>query len=318
MGAGTGTSQAWNNPLISTQTPRFSINNPACDCLMIVGGIGTGSKSALAAAFTEGLVVSNLTVTEVGGTGISVAFSTNASVSDSYVAEVGGNGFEFSRVERAQLTNSRVQGYGLVLMGAAGVELDQSPAVVSHNEFTGGVQNGGINLDCHGGCEPTTLTKNHLFNLGTLNQYGLSDGGAIHIDNSTGLVAVTDNKVHDIRAQGFNGGGLYLDDSTTNVLCRGNLFYNLKGGVIQWNKQAILPGGAVNISNNVFAKSVNGTYSPVNGGNRTGEAFMEWNRAGAVNMEHNVYFFDPERDGPLFSSWRGPSAGETLFICLSL
>jgi hypothetical protein len=285
---------------------------------MIVGGIGTGSKSALAAAFTEGLVVSNLTVTEVGGTGISVAFSTNASVSDSYVAEVGGNGFEFSRVERAQLTNSRVQGYGLVLMGAAGVELDQSPAVVSHNEFTDGVQNGGINLDCHGGCEPTTLTKNHLFNLGTLNQYGLSDGGAIHIDNSTGLVAVTDNKVHDIRAQGFNGGGLYLDDSTTNVLCRGNLFYNLKGGVIQWNKQAILPGGAVNISNNVFAKSVNGTYSPVNGGNRTGEAFMEWNRAGAVNMEHNVYFFDPERDGPLFSSWRGPSAGETLFICLSL
>lgn len=175
---------------------------------MIVGGIGTGSKSALAAAFTEGLVVSNLTVTEVGGTGISVAFSTNASVSDSYVAEVGGNGFEFSRVERAQLTNSRVQGYGLVLMGAAGVELDQSPAEVSHNEFTGGVQNGGINLDCHGGCEPTTLTKNHLFNLGTLNQYGLSDGGAIHIDNSTGLVAVTDNKVHDIRAQGFNGGGL--------------------------------------------------------------------------------------------------------------
>ena len=134
---------------------------------MIVGGIGTGAKSAFAAAFTENLVVQNVSVTEVGGTGVSVAFSKNVSVSDSLCAQIGGNGFEFSRVEGALLHNSRVTGYGLVMMGAAGVELDQSPAVVSHNEFSGGVQNGGINLDCHDGCQPTTLLKNHLFNLGT-------------------------------------------------------------------------------------------------------------------------------------------------------
>jgi hypothetical protein len=33
-----------------------------------------------------------------------------------------------------------VKGYGLVLMGSAAVELDQSPAVVEHNEFSGGTQ----------------------------------------------------------------------------------------------------------------------------------------------------------------------------------
>ena len=33
-----------------------------------------------------------------------------------------------------------MKGYGLVLMGSAAVELDQSPAVVEHNEFSGGTQ----------------------------------------------------------------------------------------------------------------------------------------------------------------------------------
>ena len=39
---------------------------------------------------------------------------------------------------------------------------------------------------------------------------------------------------------------------------------------------------------------------------------MEWNREGAVNMEHNIFFFDPEHDGPLFSSWHGPSAASSF------
>ena len=129
-------------------------------------------------------------------------------------------------------------------------------------------------------CCCTALTEDRCLQ----NRYGLSDGGAIHIDHSTGYVEVLDNKVHDIRAQGFNGGGLYIDDTTTNVLCKGNLWYNLKGGVIQWNKQAVIPGGIVNITNNVWAKSTNGSYAPVN----TAEAFFEWNRDGPVNMSHNM------------------------------
>ena len=74
--------------------------------------------------------------------------------------------------------------------------------------------------------------------------------------------------------------------------------------VIQWNKQAIVPGGVVNITNNVWAKSTNGSYSPVN----TAEAFFEWNRNGPVNMSRNIYFYDPALDGPLWSSWHGPAA----------
>ena len=86
------------------------------------------------------------------------------------------------------------------------------------------VQNGGINLDCHGDCQPSLLAKNHLFNLGTHNIFGLSDGGAIHIDNSTGYVELADNKVHDIRSQSENGGGLYIDDHSTNIYAHGNLW----------------------------------------------------------------------------------------------
>ena len=51
-------------------------------------------------------------------------------------------------------------------------------------------------------------------------------------------------------------------DATTNINASGNLFYNLKGGAIQWNHQN--PAGVVNISNNVWSKSVNDTYKPVN------------------------------------------------------
>ena len=42
-GGGTGDSEAWNNALITPEVPRGSINNPACDCLMVVGGIETGA-----------------------------------------------------------------------------------------------------------------------------------------------------------------------------------------------------------------------------------------------------------------------------------
>jgi hypothetical protein len=91
---------------------------------------------------------------------ISIARSEGASVERARVYEVGGNGLEFSRVEGATLSNSMVKDYGLVLMGSAAVELDQSPAVVEHNEFSGGTQNGLLNLDCHDGCAPSIIRKN--------------------------------------------------------------------------------------------------------------------------------------------------------------
>ena len=40
-----------------------------------------------------------------------------------------------------------------------------------------------------------------MFNAGTSNAYGLSDGGAIHIDHSTGYVEIAANVFHDIRAK---------------------------------------------------------------------------------------------------------------------
>jgi hypothetical protein len=101
--------------------------------------------------------------------------------------------------------------------------------------------------------------------------------------------------VHSITAQGSNGGGLYIDDTTTNVLARGNLWYDLKGGAIQWNKQAM--EGVVNLTNNVWVKSNNNTYSPVNT-----HAFFNWNRGGAVNMTRNLIFYDSAADGPLWSA----------------
>jgi hypothetical protein len=184
-----------------------------------------------------------------------------------------------------------------VLSGAAGIELDQSSnATVIHTEISGGVQNGGINLDCHGDCHPTMLTKNHLFDLGTHNRFGLSsDGGAVHVDNSTGFVELSNNKVHDIRAQGSNGGGLYLDDHTTNVYAHGNLWYNLRGGVVQWNRQAA--GGTVNITNNVWIKSNNGSYSEA----LATEHFFEMNRNGAVNFSNNIFYYDSVHDGLLYT-----------------
>ena len=66
-------------------------------------------------------------------------------------------------------------------------------------------------MDCHDGCAPSYIRSNHMFNAGTSNAYGLSDGGAIHIDHSTGYVEIAANVFHDIRAKGGNGGGLYIE-----------------------------------------------------------------------------------------------------------
>jgi hypothetical protein len=218
-------SQAWNHPTIAPDVPRGSINNPACDCLMIVGGIETGVKSTISAVYTEALSVDGCIVGPNGGSGVSVAKSTHATVTNTFITSSGGNGVEFSTSSSSLLSNSRIKDYGLVLSGAAGIELDQSPnSTVRHTEISGGIQNGGINLDCHGDCQPSLLSKNHLFNLGTHNTFGLSDGGAIHIDNSTGFVELADNKVHDIRSQNENGGGLYIDDHSTNIFAHGNLW----------------------------------------------------------------------------------------------
>lgn len=301
-------SRAWDNPKVDPHVPRGSINNPACDCLMIVGGILSGARSALSALYTDRLVLDGLTVTGVGGSAVSVALSTSPTVRATTARAVGSNGFEFARTSGVMLADSRVLRYGLVMSGAAGVELDAAPnSVVEHNEFTGGVQNGGINLDCHGACAPTRIRKNHLYNLGTLNQFGLSDGGAIHIDASTEFVEVVDNLVHDIRAQTGNGGGLYIDDTSTNIYAVGNLMYNLKGGAIQWNKQA--PGGIVNISNNIWVKSNNGSYAPVNA-----DAFFNWNRDGAVSMQRNVVYYDSDTDGPLWPRTDGGKEFSNAFL----
>ena len=84
-------------------------------------------------------------VSRVGGSGISIARSSDAKVVRAHVFQVGANGLEFSRVEGASLSQSVVTGYGLVLMGAAAVELDQSPAIVEHNVSAATV---GLGLGC--------------------------------------------------------------------------------------------------------------------------------------------------------------------------
>ena len=84
-------------------------------------------------------------VSRVGGSGISIARSSNAKVVRAHVFQVGANGLEFSRVEGASLSQSVVTGYGLVLMGAAAVELDQSPVIVEHNVRAATV---GLGCDC--------------------------------------------------------------------------------------------------------------------------------------------------------------------------
>ena len=135
---------------------------------MIVGGIETGTMSTIYATATDRLTIRDCHVGGVGGSGVSVSLSNDAAVTGTLVHDTGANGFEFSRVSTLLLAHSKVSTYGRVMAGAAGVELDQCPnATVTHNQFDDGEQNGGINLDCHDGCTPTTLAKNHLFNLGT-------------------------------------------------------------------------------------------------------------------------------------------------------
>lgn len=68
-------SQAWNDATVAPDVPRGSVNNPGCDCLMIVGGIETGIKSTISAVHTDAFTVNQCMVGPNGGTGISVARS---------------------------------------------------------------------------------------------------------------------------------------------------------------------------------------------------------------------------------------------------
>jgi hypothetical protein len=94
-----------------------------------------------------------------------------------------------------------------------------------------------------------------------------------------------------------------------------------------------IAGGQVNLTNNVWAKSVNGTYQPVN----SNEAFFAWDRDGAyapytcgngascvVNIIRNVIYYSAGIDGPLFAAGRNRYGVQGahlnplgLFLCTS-
>jgi hypothetical protein len=68
--------------------------------------------------------------------------------------------------------------------------------------------------------------------------------------------------------------------------------------VIQWNQQAA--GGIVNLTNNVWIKSNNGSYTEA----LSSEPFFALSRDGAVNMSNNIFYYDSVYDGALYSGER--------------
>jgi hypothetical protein len=211
-------------------------------------------------------------------------------------------------VQFVTVQNNIVQGYSRVFASGEGLAQGSGHDIAYlHNDITDGYH-AGISI-CSIGCPSVNYTANglnittqynHIWNV----MQGItSDGGALYynIGSPTGsgtgnkilnnlLHEVTDSSIIDanIKAAGYGGNGIYLDDQTANVEVKNNVVYRVAGSTA-FTHQGPLVGQAANtFSNNIFAYGRTSMFEEQN----------PWPQgcnlapSPQVNLAHNIFYFD--------------------------
>jgi Putative Ig domain/Right handed beta helix region len=236
------------------------------------------------------VTLDGVTVRQTSGGG--VEFFTNSTssttahntIKNSAIYDVGANGIRYGLLayytdtdtnvaQFGTIENNVIAGFGRVLPGTEAIyQGDGHDNLYTHNDIYDGYH-GGIHV-CSLTCPPgsksshgaynNVVSFNHIYNLG---QGILSDFGGIYFNTDPTATGnqVLNNKVHDISddsaldTDGYAGQGIYVDDSTANMLVQNNLVYRASSSLNAQTCGPQTPGTPNNFVNNIFAYGRIGT-----------------------------------------------------------
>ncbi len=189
-------------------------------------------------------------------------------VTDNRFQNIGGNAVfivgdnvqpDSSRITKDFLiSNNLIENYGQVFHNATAVGiLHGAGGEISNNEIHDGYSTA-ITVGWVWGYGPSVtrdvlVKQNLIYNVG---QDLLSDMGAIYTLGVKEGVVITENVIHDVRANmeyGYGGWGIYMDEGSSNVLVSKNLVYDCSSTAFYQHY-----GQDNLITNNIFAFSDQG------------------------------------------------------------
>jgi hypothetical protein len=230
------------------------------------------------------VTLDGVTVTQTSGGGVEFYTNDTSSttshntIKNSAIYDVGANAIRYGLLayytdtdanvaQYGTIENNVIAGFGRVIPGTEAIyQGDGHDNLYTHNDIYDGYH-GGIHI-CSLTCPPGSKNShgaynnvasfNHVYNLG---QGILSDIGGIYFNTDPTATGnqVLNNKVHDISddsaldIDGYAGQGIYLDDSTANMLVQNNLVYRASSSINAQTCGPQTPGTPNNFVNNIFA-----------------------------------------------------------------
>ena len=248
---------------ISAAVGCYSCSNVTMDGLIVTQTSGGGVEffTADTSSTTAHNTIQNSAIYDVGATGIRYGLL-------SYYTDTDANVAQFGTIE-----NNVIAGFGRTIPSAEGIfQGDGHDNLYTHNEVYDGYH-GGIHvcsLTCRPGSQNSHGAYNNISSFNHVHDLGqgiLSDLGAIYYNTDPAATGnqVLNNKIHDVSdasaldTDGYAGQGIYIDDSTSNMLIQNNLVYRTSSSLVAQTCGPQTPGTPNNIVNNIFAYGRLGT-----------------------------------------------------------
>ncbi len=243
-----------------------------------------GVSGAVGCYNCSNVTLNGVTVTQTSGGAVEF-YTTNTSlttahdtVENSALYDLGGFGIRYGSLsvytdtdanvaQFGTFENNVISGIGRVTPSADGIIVgDSHDNLFTHNEIYDGYHDG-IHV-CDLNCPPGSFNSHGAFNnvssfnlVYNLGQGILDDMGAIYYNTDPAATGnqVLNNKVHDVSdasaldSDGYGGQGIYVDNSTANMLVQNNLVYRISSATGAQTCGPTTPGTANNFVNNIFA-----------------------------------------------------------------
>lgn len=223
-------------------------------------------------ASTDGIVFRDCNFSQINSTCLKFGYNVqNIIVEDNTFRDIGANAVflvgenlekDDTRVTgNFRISNNLISGYGQCFFNATAVGiLHGARGEISNNEIHDGYSTA-ITLGWVWGYDYSVTSdilvkQNLIYNVG---QNMLSDMGAVYTLGVKDGIVITENVIHDVRANmeyGYGGWGIYMDEGSSNVMVSKNLVYDCSSTSFYQHY-----GQDNVVMNNIFAFSEQGGIS---------------------------------------------------------